>query len=130
MKKNDKVLKIVLAVVIVFFILKIGGYGTDSRESESTTSYWDEEDYTLETDSVENETIMNSDYNEEEETTEFVPYTKHKNKKNKTDSYDEGYEDVYFDGDYDDDKYNKDEDYANGVDDAIEDDYEEDGCDW
>ena len=37
---------------------------------------------------------------------------------------------MYFDGDYDDDKYNKDEDYANGVDDAIEDDYEEDGCDW
>ena len=32
MKKNDKVLKIVLAAVIAFLILKIGGYGTDSRE--------------------------------------------------------------------------------------------------
>lgn len=45
-------------------------------------------------------------------------------------SYDDGYDDVYMDGDYDDDRYNRDSDYADGVDDAIEDDYEEGDGDW
>ncbi len=45
-------------------------------------------------------------------------------------SYDDGYDDVYMDGDYDDDRYNSDSDYADGVDDAIEDDYEEGYGDW
>lgn len=45
-------------------------------------------------------------------------------------SYDDGYDDVYMDGDYDDDRYNSDSDYADGVDDAIEDDYEEGDGDW
>lgn len=42
-------------------------------------------------------------------------------------SYDDGYDDVYMDGDYDDDRYNKDSDYADGVDDAEEDLYQEYG---
>ena len=42
-------------------------------------------------------------------------------------SYDDGYEDVYMDDDYDDDRYNSDSDYADGVDDAL-DDY--DDGDW
>lgn len=33
-------------------------------------------------------------------------------------------------GDYDEDRYNRDSDYADGVDDAIEDDYEEGDGDW
>lgn len=36
-------------------------------------------------------------------------------------SYDDGYEDVYMDDDYDDDRYNSDLDYADGVDDALDD---------
>lgn len=36
------------------------------------------------------------------------------------DSYDTGYEDIYFDDDYDWDRYNSDPDYANGVDDAMD----------
>ncbi len=40
------------------------------------------------------------------------------------DSYDSGYDDVYMDGDYDQDRYDRDDDYATGVDDAIEDDME------
>lgn len=39
-------------------------------------------------------------------------------------SYDEGYEDVYDGDDYDWDRYWEDDDYADGVDDAMED------CDW
>ena len=39
---------------------------------------------------------------------------------NPYDSYDKGYEDVYENGDYDDDLYNRDDDYADGVDDAMD----------
>lgn len=42
------------------------------------------------------------------------------------DTYDDGYDDVYFDEDYDIDRYNSDSDYANGVDDAMD----EMGEDW
>lgn len=47
----------------------------------------------------------------------------------KYDSYDDGYEDIYFDDDYDWDRYLEDDDYANGVDDALEDE-EEYGDGW
>lgn len=42
------------------------------------------------------------------------------------DTYDDGYDDVYYDQDYDYDRYNNDSDYANGVDDAMD----EMGEDW
>ena len=41
------------------------------------------------------------------------------------DSYYEGYDDIYMDGDYDDDRYDNDSDYADGVDDAMDDDDED-----
>ena len=53
--------------------------------------------------------------------------SKKNNHKNPYDSYDDGYEDIYEDGDYDLDRYMTDSDYADGVDDAMDDD--EDG-DW
>lgn len=49
-----------------------------------------------------------------------------KSSSNPYESYDKGYEDVYEDGDYDDDRYNSDSDYADGVDDAIDEDEEGD----
>ena len=42
-------------------------------------------------------------------------------KKSYNNSYDEGYEDVYDNDDYDWDRYRTDRDYANGVDDAMDD---------
>ena len=36
-----------------------------------------------------------------------------------------GYDDIYMDGDYDDDRYDNDSDYADGVDDAMDDDDED-----
>lgn len=45
-------------------------------------------------------------------------------------SYDAGYEDVYDNEDYDYDRYESDPEYANGVDDAMEDVYEEYGEEW
>ena len=47
----------------------------------------------------------------------------------KRDTYDDGYEAVYDDDDYDMDRYHKDDDYALGVDDAM-DDLEEEGEEW
>lgn len=47
-------------------------------------------------------------------------------KKNTYDSYDDGYDDIYMDGDYDYDRYDSDSDYADGVDDAMD----EFGEDW
>ena len=41
-------------------------------------------------------------------------------------SYDKGYDDIYMDGDYDYDRYDRDSDYADGVDDAMD----ELGEDW
>lgn len=42
------------------------------------------------------------------------------------DSYDDGYDDIYMDGEYDYDRYDSDRDYADGVDDAMD----ETGEDW
>ena len=47
-------------------------------------------------------------------------------KKSTYDSYDDGYDDIYMDGVYDYDRYDRDSDYADGVDDAMD----EDGEDW
>ncbi|MFR4589299.1 MAG: hypothetical protein ACLT5Z_02835 [Eisenbergiella sp.] len=44
---------------------------------------------------------------------------------NPYEAYDSGYDDVFLDGDYDYDRYYNDSDYADGVDDALE-DYEDD----
>lgn len=57
------------------------------------------------------------------------PNTQKSTGKKSYESYDEGYDDVYMDDDYDWDRYNSDDDYAMGVDDAIEDAIEE-GEDW
>lgn len=50
------------------------------------------------------------------------PYTGHSssNKSNPYASYDSGYDSIYDDGDYDWNRYQKDKDYADGVDDAME----------
>lgn len=42
-------------------------------------------------------------------------------KKKAYESYDDGYDDIYMDGDYDDERYRTDSDYADGVDDAMDD---------
>ena len=46
-------------------------------------------------------------------------------KKSTYDSYDDGYDDIYMDGDYDYDRYDRDSDYADGVDDAMDEDEED-----
>lgn len=41
--------------------------------------------------------------------------------KSRTENYDDGYNDVYEEDDYDQERYETDDDYASGVDDAMED---------
>lgn len=70
-----------------------------------------------------------SSYNNKSNSTNKSSYSssakKSTTKKNIYDSYDDGYDDVYMDGDYDYGRYDKDSDYADGVDDAI-DEFDED----
>lgn len=51
-------------------------------------------------------------------------------KKKYTNSYDDGYDDIYMNEDYDHKRYQKDSSYARGVDDAMEDAYDDFGDDW
>ena len=45
---------------------------------------------------------------------------------NPYENYDDGYEAIYYDGEYDQDRYDRDPEYAEGVDDAM-DELDEDG---
>lgn len=61
------------------------------------------------------------------------PYTGSSSSKSKNDkyqSYDDGYEDIIEEGEYDIKRYDSDSDYASGVDDAREDFEEETGEEW
>lgn len=86
-------------------------YESDEYEEpdEIGTGYNGEDEY------VENETVVT------ETPTRPVYSNSHKTFNSSLDSYDEGYEDVYLDDDYDDERYRTDSEYANGVDDAMED---------
>ena len=72
-----------------------------------------------------------SSYNSKSYTTDKSSYSSDTKKgtttkKSTYDSYDDGYDDIYMDGDYDYDRYERDSDYADGVDDAMD----EYGEDW
>ena len=78
-----------------------------------------------------NNTGLSSSYSNESNSTNKSSYsggTKKSTttKKSTYDSYDDGYDDIYMDGDYDYDRYDRDSDYADGVDDAMD----EYGEDW
>ena len=73
----------------------------------------------------------NSSYNSKSNSTNNSSYSSGTKKSTTTkkstyDSYDDGYDDIYMDGDYDYDRYDRDSDYADGVDDAMD----EYGEDW
>ena len=53
-----------------------------------------------------------------------------KKKESGSDAYDEGYDDIYFNEDYDADRYHEDPDYANGVDNAMDDAEDDFGDEW
>lgn len=71
----------------------------------------------------------NSSYNSSNSYKYSTPKSYNSSSKKSYNTYDEGYDSVYEDEDYDDERYKYDKDYADGVDDALE-DLEEEGRDW
>lgn len=101
-------------------------YGTSSSYSHSTSSS------TTSSSSTSNSSSSGSN-SSSSSTSSYKPSSSSSkyNSSHSHDSYDSGYDDVYMDGDYDQKRYDRDSDYADGVDDAIEDDMEDgDEGDW
>ena len=101
-------------------------YGTSSSYSHSTSSS------TTSSGSSSNSSSSGSN-SSSSSTSSYKPSSSSSkyNSNHSYDSYDDGYDDVYFDSDYDQERYDQDDDYATGVDDAIEDDWEDgDEGDW
>lgn len=110
-------------------------YGTSSSHSHSTTSSGSSSNSSG---SSSNSGSSSSSYkpsssNSGSSSSSYKPSSSNSkyNSSHSHDSYDSGYDDVYMDGDYDQDRYDRDDDYAIGVDDAIEEDIEDgDEGDW
>lgn len=136
--KKDKIIKTI--IVIVLALDMVGLYSicednsslhhlpnytyTSNKKSNSTYSAYDKTDMS---------TSNSSSYSSG--SSENYSYSNNSSKSNYNydydysytyDSYDDGYDAIYMDGDYDYDRYEYDSEYADGVDDAID----ELGDDW
>ena len=122
--KKDKIIKTI--IVIVLALDMVGLYSicednsslhhlpnytyTSNKKSNSIYSAYDKTDTSTSKSSSSSKSNYNYDYD--------YSYT--------YDSYDDGYDAIYMDGDYDYDRYEYDSEYADGVDDAMD----ELGEDW
>lgn len=112
-----------LIVIAVFYII-----GSIGNKKESDTAGYSHSRYSSSY-STKSTTGSGSSYNSStKKNTTGTSSTKKNNtgtsstkKTNPYNSYDDGYDDIYMDGDYDYDRYYKDSDYADGVDDAMDD---------
>lgn len=112
-----------LIVIAVLYII-----GSIGNKKESDTAGYSHSRYSSSY-STKSTTGSGSSYNSStKKNTTGTSNTKKNNtgtsstkKTNPYNSYDDGYDDVYMDGDYDYDRYYKDSDYADGVDDAMDD---------
>lgn len=103
---------------------------TGSSSSHSSSSYSNNSSSSTSKGSTST-SGTNSSYSNKSSTTNNSSYSSGTKKstttkKNTYASYDDGYDDIYMDGDYDYDRYDSDSDYADGVDDAMD----EFGEDW
>ena len=89
---------------------------TGSSSSHSSSSYSNESTSSSSSSSHNNKSTAGSNASS---------YNSSTKKSNTYDSYDDGYDDIYMDGDHDYDRYDRDSDYADGVDDAM-DEFDED----
>lgn len=140
--KKDKIIKTI--IVIVLALDMVGLYSicednsslhhlpnytyTSNKKSNSTYSAYDKTDT-----STSNSSSKSSSYSSG--SLKNYSYSNNSSKSNYNydydysytyDSYDDGYDAIYMDGDYDYDRYEYDSEYADGVDDAID----ELGDDW
>lgn len=112
-----------LIVIAVIYII-----GSIGNKKESDTAGYSHSRYSSSY-STKSTTGSGSSYNSStKKNTTGTSSTKKNNtgtsstkKTNPYNSYDDGYDDIYIDGDYDYDRYYKDSDYADGVDDAMDD---------
>lgn len=99
---------------------------TGSSSSHSSSSYSNKSTNSSSSSSNNNKSTAGSNASSYNSSTKKSSTGTSSSKKSNTyDSYDDGYDDIYMDGDYDYDRYDRDSDYADGVDDAM-DEFEED----
>lgn len=112
-----------LIVIAVFYII-----GSIGNKKESDTAGYSHSRYSSSY-STKSTTGSGSSYNSSTKknttgtnsTKKNTTGTSSSKKNNPYNSYDDGYDDIYMDDDYDYDRYYKDSDYADGVDDAMDD---------
>ena len=98
---------------------------TGSSSSHSSSSYSNKSSSSSSSSSHNNKSTAGSNASSYSSTKKSSTGTSSSKKSNTYNSYDDGYDDIYMDGDYDYDRYDRDSDYADGVDDAM-DEFEED----
>ena len=145
MKKNSfgQGLAVFLVVIGIFYIIgaiseasesKCIKSGCDNKQATNSSYCYLHKPYSGSSSSHSNSSYSNksssssssSSYNNKSTAGSNASSYNSSTKKSKTyDSYDDGYDDIYMDGDYDYDRYDRDSDYADGVDDAM-DEFDED----
>ena len=98
---------------------------TGSSSSHGSSSYSNKSTSSSSSSSHNNKSTAGSNASSYSSTKKSSTGTSSSKKSNTYNSYDDGYDDIYMDGDYDYDRYDRDSDYADGVDDAM-DEFEED----
>ena len=104
-------------VSILIFIAVLYIIGSIGNKKESDTASYSHSRYSSSY-STKSTTGSGSSYNSS--TKKNTTGTSSTKKNNPYNSYDDGYDDIYMDDDYDYDRYYKDSDYADGVDDAMD----------
>lgn len=115
-------------VSILIFIAVLYIIGSIGNKKESDTAGYSHSRYSSSY-STKSTTGSGSSYNSSTKknttgtsnTNKNTTGTSSSKKNNPYNSYDDGYDDIYMDDDYDYDRYYKDSDYADGVDDAMDD---------
>lgn len=93
----------------------------ERKSSTYSGTFSESESSTVSSPSSSSSESFSSTTNSYSDTAKENDYGTSNSKKNNTyDSYDDGYDDIYMDGDYDYDRYDNDSDYAEGVDDAMD----------
>lgn len=125
MKGKNSYLSIIGIVVLAVFLLVMGSTMDESSHKPKSTSNSTSTSENLSTETKSDSSEMMYSENTSEEKTssdaEFYETSKKTSSDTKSyESYDEGYEAIYEDEDYDDERYQNDPDYADGVDDAMD----------
>lgn len=126
MKEKSSFAEVLVSILIFIAVIYI--IGSIGNKKESDTAGYSHSRYSSSY-STKSTTGSESSYNSSTKknttgtsnTNKNTTGTSSSKKNNPYNSYDDGYDDIYMDDDYDYDRYYKDSDYADGVDDAMDD---------